>query len=102
MTPVEKLNPDRTQLFHLLQVLILSENQVRLTGFILNVVDFYVMKVLSTRNVFKQAYVMNKLGALGTGFTTAPVCRAGGEPSTWCPPVRLAELGIVSDLSLRI
>ena len=28
---------------------------------------------LSTRNISKQAHVMNKLGALGAGFTTAPV-----------------------------
>ena len=41
--------------------------------------------VLSTRNTFEEVKVPKSRGALGTGFTYAPVCRAGGKPSTWFP-----------------
>ena len=39
--------------------------------------------VLSTRNMFKEAHAIKSRGAFGTSFTYAPVCRAGGKPSTW-------------------
>ena len=42
--------------------------------------------VLMTRKMFKEVHVPKSRGALGTGFTYAPVCRAGGKPSTWFPP----------------
>ena len=40
---------------------------------ILNVAHFNIDSVLSTRNSCKHAHVPKSLGALGTGFTTAPV-----------------------------
>ena len=68
--------------------------------------------VLSTRNTFKDVHVPKSRGALGTGFTYAPVLlfelylainngstshgfgmfQTGGKPSTWFPPGRLVEL----------
>ena len=57
--------------------------------------------VLLTRNMFKEAHVIKSRGALGTGFTYAPVLlfelylamfQTGGKPSTWFPPVGLVEL----------
>ena len=38
-----------------------------------NVADFHINVVLSTRNMFKQVKVINKLGRFGTGFPIAPV-----------------------------
>ena len=40
---------------------------------ILHVAHFHIDKVLLSRNVFKQAHVIKIRGALGTGFTYAPV-----------------------------
>ena len=61
--------------------------------------------VLLTRNMCKEAHVIKSRGALGTGFTYAPVLEAGGKPSTWFPPERLVELtshardmGMLSDI----
>ena len=49
--------------------------------------------VLSKRNMFKEVHVPKSRGALGTGFTYAPVLfQTGGKPSTWFPPVGLVEL----------
>ena len=39
----------------------------------LHVADFHVNEVLFTRNMFKEAHVIKSRGALGTGFTYAPV-----------------------------
>ena len=53
------------------------------------------MILLSTKNLFKGVHVINNRGRFGTGFTTAPVCRAGGKPSTGFPPgTRRAEPAI--------
>ena len=52
----------------------------------LHVAHFHINMVLSTRNMFKEIHVIKSRGALGTGFTYAPICRAGGKPSTWFPP----------------
>ena len=41
--------------------------------------------------MFKQAHAINKLGALATGLTTAPVLEAGGKPSTRFAPEGLVE-----------
>ena len=64
----------------------------------LNVAHFHMDKVFSTRNMFKEAHVIKSRGALGTGFTYAPVLlfelypainnssmATSGEPSTWFP-----------------
>ena len=40
---------------------------------IFQVAHFHINMVLSTRNMFKDAHVIKSRGALGTGFTYAPV-----------------------------
>ena len=42
--------------------------------------------LLRATGVSSTSHVINKLGQLGTGVPLAPVCRAGGKPSTWFPP----------------
>ena len=51
-----------------------------------HVAHFHISMLFSTRNMFKEVQVIKIRGAVGTGFTYAPVCRAGGTPSTWFPP----------------
>ena len=38
-----------------------------------HVAHFHINRVLSTRNMFKEVHVIKSRGALGTGFTYAPV-----------------------------
>ena len=42
--------------------------------------------------MFEEVKVIKRRGALGTGFTYAPVLEAGGKPSTRFPPEGLVEL----------
>ena len=75
---------------HYHQVLILSPNKVRYSKIISNAIHFQMMMVSSTRNSFKQAKGINKPGAPGTGFSTAPVLlEAGRKLSTGFPPEAL-------------
>ena len=58
----------------------------------------------SVLNMFEEAHVIKSRGALGTGFTYAPVCRVGGKPSTGFPPrTRRADhlQGMSSQISLH-
>ena len=61
------------------------------------VTHFHIMMVSINKNMFKHAHVINKLGRFGTVIPLAPVCRAGGKPSTGFPPgTRRAELTFTS------
>ena len=57
----------------------------------LHVPHFHINMVLSTRNMFKQAKVIKSRGALGTGFTYAPVRQSCGKPSPRFPHGGLVE-----------
>ena len=86
MTPCQKVDARQKSQFHCDLMLILSQNQTSIHEEHFNVAHFHINEVLSTRNMFKEVNVPKSRGALGTGFTYAPVCRAGGKPSTWFLP----------------
>ena len=64
-----------------------------------HVANFHINMVLSTRNMFKEANVMQSCGALGTRNSDAPVLLfelylamgKSGEPSTRFPLGKLVE-----------
>ena len=56
-----------------------------------HVAHFHINMVLLTRNMFKEVKVIKSRGALGTGFTYAPVWQSGGKPSTKFPHGGLVE-----------
>ena len=61
-----------------------------------NVAHLRINKVLSTRNMFKEVKVPKSRGALGTGFTYAPVLwQSCGKPSTKFPHGGLVECLII-------
>ena len=64
----------------------------------LHVEHFHINQVLSTRNMFKGAHVPKSRGALGTGFTYAPILEKGGKPSIRFPPEGLVEIPLHENL----
>ena len=92
MTPSLKFEVIWKSQWHYHIMLTLSQIKFQYMKNTLHVADFHSNRVLLTRNMFKQAQVINKLGWFGTGFPLAPVCCAGGKSSTRFPPgTRRAE-----------
>ena len=73
MTPVKKLESDGN--FNYIVVLCSHSAKIKLHYIknIFHVAHFHINLVLSTRNMFKEVNVIKSRGALGTGFTYAPV-----------------------------
>ena len=63
-----------------------------------HVANFHVNEVLLTRNMFKEAHVIKSRGALGTGFTYAPVWQSCAKPSTKFPHGGLVECLCIPDI----
>ena len=60
----------------------------------LHVAHFRINLVSLTKNIFKEVKVPKSRGALGTGFSCAPVLEAGGKPSTRFPLEEILELKV--------
>ena len=97
MIPYQKMKSDGNLIYIITICSYFAEMKLRYTKIILNVAHFHIMMVLMTKNSSKGVHVINKLGRIGTGIPTAPVCRAGGKPSTLFPPrTRRADLEILN------
>ena len=71
--PTEKLTPDRNLIRIITRCSYSLEMKLQYMKNTQHVAHFHTMLVLSTRSMFKQAQVPNKLGRFGTGFPIAPV-----------------------------
>ena len=73
MTPTEKLTPDRNFVYIMTRCPYSAKMKLQYMKNIFHVANFHINLVFSMRNMFKEVNVIKSRGALGTGFTYAPV-----------------------------